>query len=117
MNVEAITDETMKYLSMSKYITQLEVLNVANCSITDEGIKALCNSANFQKLIDLDISNDNRDFDLNTITDASLDYLANSTYLTNLEKLNLRGLRVSSNGINMISISYNFMNLSTLRLS
>ncbi|EAR84300.2 LRR, typical subtype protein (macronuclear) [Tetrahymena thermophila SB210] len=117
MNIEAITDETIVCLSLSKRIKSIEHLLLANCMITDEGIEALCKSSNFSKLKELDISNDSKDFNLNKITDKSLEYLSDTTFISELQKLNLRGLKVTSYGINYLSRSYNFMNLQFLRLS
>lgn len=50
MSWKRVTDAMAKALVMSKYCSSLMELNLEDCLMTDEGVTALCDSPNCNKL-------------------------------------------------------------------
>ncbi|MFQ5481681.1 MAG: leucine-rich repeat domain-containing protein [Nitrospinaceae bacterium] len=78
-----ITPEEAAYLSQYPDLAQLEVLDLRQNKLCDEGLDALAHSEILQNLRELDLRN-------NQITRIGMESLARSKTLSQLEKLDLR---------------------------
>lgn len=100
----------VSYLAESKYIKNLELLDLQMNTLTDEAIDSIAKSTNFKNLKYLDISD-------NEFTDNVLSSLVENNAIEQLISLNLAKNEIWDNTLKLIAEDEMFSNLEYLDLS
>lgn len=98
MSWKRVTDFSLASLAESRFCSRLRVLNLEDCSITDQGVVELSQSENVAALEDLNLSNSIKQMN-NIITDLSLREMAQSKAFKSLKILQLKATKVTSEGV------------------
>ncbi len=103
-----ITPMEAAYLSRYPALDRLEVLDLRQNHLGDEGMDAIASSPLFQNLRELDLRN-------NKITRVGMEILARSTALPKLEKVDLRANKLGKRWETKLKEGNSFPNLKEVR--
>ncbi len=88
-----LPDAIIDAIVASPHMSNLQILNLDESSLTDEGIRKLANSEKMSHLTTLSLNGND------SITNRGIAYIANSKFLTKLESINLAYTMVNDAGV------------------